>query len=99
MTKSKIMMVEDHPLLREGIKARINSEPDMVVCGEVETAQAALLGIGQLEPDLLLLDISLEKSSGLDLLKDLKIQYPALHTLIFSMHDESLYAERASPLV
>jgi DNA-binding NarL/FixJ family response regulator len=95
LKKRKIMIVDDHPITREGIARRISSESDMMVCSEAESAQEALQIIEKQKLDLVLLDISLEASSGLDVLKDLRTRFPELHTLILSMHEESLYAERA----
>jgi DNA-binding NarL/FixJ family response regulator len=95
LKKRKIMIVDDHPITREGIARRISSESDMMVCSEAESAQEALQLIEKQQLDLILLDISLEASSGLDVLKDLRTRFPELHTLILSMHEESLYAERA----
>jgi DNA-binding NarL/FixJ family response regulator len=95
LKKRKIMIVDDHPITREGIARRISSEGDMMVCSEAESAQEALQIIEKQQLDLVLLDISLEASSGLDVLKDLRMRFPELHTLILSMHEESLYAERA----
>ena len=95
LKKRKIMIVDDHPITREGIARRISSEGDMMVCSEAESAQEALQIIEKQKLDLVLLDISLEASSGLDVLKDLRMRFPELHTLILSMHEESLYAERA----
>ena len=92
--KTRVFIVDDHPMLRLGIKAVINQEPDMVVCGEAGSAQAALPSIEQLQPEVVLVDLSLVDSSGLDLLKDLKIRCPQALTLVLSMHDESFYAER-----
>ncbi len=95
LKKRKIMIVDDHPITREGIARRISSESDMMVSSEAESAQEALQIIEKQKLDLVLLDISLEASSGLDVLKDLRTRFPELHTLILSMHEESLYAERA----
>jgi DNA-binding NarL/FixJ family response regulator len=95
LKKRKIMIVDDHPITREGIARRISSESDMMVCSEAESAQEALQLIEKQQLDLVLLDISLEASSGLDVLKDLRTRFPELFTLILSMHEESLYAERA----
>lgn len=88
-------MVDDHPLLRQGLSLLINREPDLEVCGEAEEAQAALAAIGSKTPDILIVDISLKGPDGLDLLKNIRATYPDLPVLILSMHDESLYAERA----
>src|ERR1700723_1318206 len=95
MTKRMIMIVDDHPITREGIARRISSESDMMVCCQAESAQGALQLMEKQKLDLVLLDISLAESSGLDVLKDLRTRFPNLCTLILSMHEESLYAERA----
>jgi len=93
--KAKIFLVDDHPLVRERLTALIQQETDLEVCGEAADAPAALSLISRLKPDLVVLDISLKHSHGLELLKDLKALNPKLAVLILSMHDESLYAERA----
>jgi len=93
--KYKIMLVDDHPILRQGLAQLINEEKDMVVCGQFEEASKALDAIGSLKPDAAIVDISLKGSSGIELLKNIKVQYPKLLVLVLSMHDESLYAERA----
>ena len=93
--KAKVFLVDDHPLVREHLTALIQQEADLEVCGEAADAPTALALIKQQEPDLVILDISLKRSSGLDLLKDLKELRPKLAVLVLSMHDETLYAERA----
>ena len=93
--KKTIFVVDDHPVLRQGLALLINREPDLTVCGEAEEAQAAMRAIALKQPDLLIADISLNGPDGLDLLKDLRALYPDLPVLILSMHDESIYAERA----
>ena len=95
MTKTKILLVDDHPLVREWLTNLINQQPDMVVCGEAESASHALAVIASTQPDLVVVDLSLKNGSGIDLIKDLKELHPALLVLVLSMHDESLYAERA----
>ena len=92
--KQRILIVDDHPMLRHGLAQLINSEPDLTVCCEADTARQALAAIGQSKPDLALVDISLPDKSGLELIKDLHALYPELRVLVVSMHDESLYAER-----
>lgn len=94
-TKKRILLVDDHPLLRQGVAVLIDREPDLQVCGEAQSAAEALQAARSLRPDLALVDISLGERSGLELIKDLKIQHEALPVLVLSMHDESLYAERA----
>jgi DNA-binding NarL/FixJ family response regulator len=93
--KKNVFVVDDHPLLRQGLALLINREPDLIVCGEAEEAQAAMHGIAQMRPDILIVDISLNGPDGLDLLKNIRNSYPDLPVLILSMHDESIYAERA----
>jgi DNA-binding NarL/FixJ family response regulator len=93
--KKTVFIVDDHPLLRQGLALLINREQDLMVCGEAEEAQTAMTEIAQKKPDILIVDISLNGPDGLDLLKNLRTQYPNLPVLILSMHDESIYAERA----
>ena len=93
--KKTVFVVDDHPLLRQGLAMLINREPDLMVCGEAEEASAALKAIACSRPDILIADISLNGPDGLDLLKNLRALYPDLPVLILSMHDESIYAERA----
>ncbi len=93
--KKTVFVVDDHPLLRQGLALLINREQDLAVCGEAEEAQAAMMAIAGKQPDILIADISLNGPDGLDLLKSLRTLYPDLPVLILSMHDESIYAERA----
>jgi len=92
--KKRIFIVDDHPMMRQGLAQLIGAEPDLAVCGEVETAEIALDSIGALKPDLVLADISLPGKNGLELIKDFQAMQPGLAVLVISMHDESLYAER-----
>ncbi|HEV2693969.1 MAG TPA: response regulator transcription factor [Verrucomicrobiae bacterium] len=94
--KSRILIVDDHPLFREGMQQMIDRNPSLKVCGEVANATAALKAVAELEPDLVLVDISLEVGGdGIELVKSLKAKYENLPILVISMHNESLYAERA----
>jgi len=93
--KKCVFVVDDHPLLRQGLALMIDREPDLMVCGEAEEAQAALKEVAARKPDILIVDISLKGPDGIDLLKNLRALYPDLPVLILSMHDESIYAERA----
>jgi DNA-binding NarL/FixJ family response regulator len=93
--KTRIFLVDDHPVVRIGLKELINQKPDLLVCGEAESAEAALQAILSLHPDLAIVDLSLQGAGGLGLIKDLKIRHPKLPVLVLSMHEESLYAERA----
>ena len=92
---AKILIVDDHPLVRDRLKELINNESDMKVCGEAEDCRGALAAITATKPDLAVIDLTLKDSHGLDLLKDIRCQHSKLRTIIVSMHDESLYAERA----
>src|ERR1700733_15240830 len=93
--KKTVFIVDDHPLLRQGLAVFIDREPDLAVCGEAAEAQTAMTEIAAAKPDILIVDISLNGPDGLDLLKNLRALYPNLPVLILSMHDESIYAERA----
>jgi DNA-binding NarL/FixJ family response regulator len=93
--EKKILLVDDHPLVREGIATLIRAEPDLRISAEAGSAAEALQAIEEEMPDLVLLDISLPGTSGIELLKDLHIRYPRLFVLVLSMHEESVYAERA----
>ena len=95
-TKSKtlILVVDDHPMMRQGLAALINNEPDLTVCCEAESAGQAMDAIALRKPDLVIADITLPDKSGLELIKDIQAMHPGLRVLVVSMHDESLYAER-----
>jgi DNA-binding NarL/FixJ family response regulator len=93
--KRTVFVVDDHPLLRQGLALLINQQLDLEVCGEAEEAQAAMRAIARKRPDILIVDISLNGPDGLDLLKAIRGSYPELPVLILSMHDEAIYAERA----
>jgi DNA-binding NarL/FixJ family response regulator len=93
--KSTILIVDDHPIVRQGLALLINREPDLAVCGDAEEATSALSRIEELKPDLIVVDISLNGPDGLDLLKNIRARDSSLPVLILSMLDESLYAERA----
>ena len=93
--KAKIIIVDDHPIVRQGLAELINHENDLVVCGQAEGALDAMEVIKDLEPDIVIVDISLKDISGLELIKDIRVRYPQTPVLVLSMHDESLYAERS----
>ena len=93
--KKKVLLVDDHPIVRHGLSLLINNESDLIVCGEADDAPLALSLIPMVKPDIAVVDLYLKTTGGLDLIKDMKIRFPRLPTLVLSMHDESLYAERA----
>ena len=94
-SQKKVLIVEDHPIMRSGLAQLIGQEADLVVSGEAEDAHGAMEAIKKCEPDIAVVDISLKDSSGIELIKDIKIHWPKLPVLILSMHEESFYAERA----
>lgn len=94
-SKRTVLLVDDHPIVRQGLMQMINHEKDLVVCGTAEDSFQALDEIAALQPDLVLLDISLKGGNGIELLKNIKVRHPKLLVLILSMHDESLYAVRS----
>lgn len=93
--KTTVFLVDDHPLVREWLTNLIHQQPDLVVCGEAESAPAALQAINRLKPDVAIVDISLTNSSGLELIKGITAAQPRVAIIVLSMHDERLYAERA----
>jgi DNA-binding NarL/FixJ family response regulator len=94
-SRKRILLVDDHAVVRYGIAQLINQQSDLMVCGEEEDAANALSAIGKLKPDLVIADISLKDSSGLELMRNVKAQYSGLPVLVVSTHDESIYAEIA----
>jgi DNA-binding NarL/FixJ family response regulator len=92
--KRAVLIVDDHPMMRQGLAQLINNEPDLVTYGEAEGAQQAMDLVSNTAPDLVLVDISLPDKHGLELIKDIQVMHPGLAVLVVSMHDESLYAER-----
>src|SRR5580692_8738314 len=93
--KKTVFVVDDHPIVRQGLALLINQETDLTVCGEAEEMHAALSAIQAVKPDILIVDISLNGPDGLELLKNIRLGAPRLPVLILSMHEESIYAERA----
>jgi DNA-binding NarL/FixJ family response regulator len=93
--KARILLVDDHPIVREGLVSLINRQEDMVICGQEGEVDRAIKALEELNPDLVIVDISLGGSSGIELIKSIKTRRPKLPVLALSMHDESLYAERA----
>jgi DNA-binding NarL/FixJ family response regulator len=94
LKQTRILIVDDHPLVRESLTTLIQQHPEFVVCGEAATQDEAMAAIEVTSPDLAIVDISLSRGSGLDLVKNVKTRYPDLAIIVLSMHDESIYAER-----
>ena len=93
--RNRIFLIDDHPIVRQGLALLINREVELEVCGEAQDAPSALTGLAACEPDLIILDISLNGPDGLDLLKTIRLKDAHVPVLVLSMHDESTYAERA----
>ena len=93
--KRTVLIVDDHPIVRQGLAQLINQEHDLVVCGQAEDAHEAIRAVRENEPDMVIVDISLKDTSGVELIKDLQVQHPELPILTLSMHDEAVYGERA----
>jgi len=90
----KILLIDDHPLIRDGLKSRLQSHPGWTVCGEADTTREALSLIRELRPDVVIVDLSLKEGNGIDLIKQVAAQEQPPKILVCSMHDESLYAQR-----
>src|SRR5271154_6551596 len=93
--KAKVLLVDDHPLVREWLATLINQQSDLQVCGEADSAPKALQLIGTANPDIAVVDISMEGGSGIELIKNIKAGHAGVMVIVLSMHDEALYAERA----
>ena len=91
---TRIMLVDDHPVVREGLAESINRESDLTVCAQAEDHHAALKAVETAKPDLVVIDLMLRNSSGFELIKDIHSRWPRILILVVSMHDETLYAER-----
>jgi len=92
--KTRVLIVDDHPMIREGLTSLLGTQADMEVCGEAGTAAQALALIPASKPAIMIVDITLPGKSGLELVKDIAVMHPEVATLVVSMHDESVYAER-----
>jgi DNA-binding NarL/FixJ family response regulator len=93
--KRTVLLVDDHPVVREGLSARINREADFAVCGTAHDAATMMEAIARLNPNIMVMDLGLPRGHGLELMQDVHAQYPRLPVIIFSLHEESVYAERA----
>ena len=91
---TRILLVDDHPIVRQGLKELVEQEPDLSVCGEAENMVQALQAVAASQPDIAIVDIFLRDSNGVELIRALKASYADLPVLVLSMHDEALYAER-----
>ena len=90
----RVLIVDDHPIVRQGLRRLIDQEEDLDVCAEAETVREARAAIREHRPDAIIVDISLKQGDGLELVRDVRAQYPTLPILVLSMHDETIYAER-----
>ena len=94
-SSTRILIIDDHPLVRLSLKGVIERERDLVVCGEAEDLEQALAAVAASKPNLAIIDLTLKNSDGMELIKDLRHRYPKVQILVLSMHDEDLHAERA----
>ncbi len=92
--KYRIFIVDDHPIVRQGMKQLIESAGDLVVCGEAATGDEAVESVGKLQPQLVVADLSLPGKPGMEVIKDIKARWPDIYILVVSMHEEGMYAER-----
>lgn len=90
----RVLIVDDHPVVRQGIKLMVNAEPDLSICGEAETEQQARRMVRELKPDALVVDLSLGEGDGFNVVRDVHAHFPHVRILVLSMHDEAIYAER-----
>jgi DNA-binding NarL/FixJ family response regulator len=92
---TRVLLIDDHPILRQGIAQLINTQPDFMVCGETDDARKVISSIQATKPDVIILDVSLKGASGIEALKGIKAQFPDIKVLVLSMHEESVYGSRA----
>ena len=90
----RVLIVDDHPIVRQGLRRVMENEEDLAVCGEAETARDARVAIKELDPDVVIADISLRQGDGIEMVRDVRAHHPQLPILVLSMHDETIYAER-----
>ena len=95
MNITRILLIDDHPIMRHGLAQLLGTEEGLTICGEAGSARDGMTAAEKLQPDLVIIDLTLPDKHGLELLKDLQVQHPGLRCLVLSMHDEDLYAERA----
>src|SRR5688500_12645920 len=92
---TRVLLVDDHALLRQGMAAIISEEPDLMVCGEADGVRTAIAAAAECRPDVALIDLSIRGGDGLELIRDMRNRFPEIHTLVLSMYDETVYADRA----
>ncbi len=92
---ARILIVDDHPITRDGLAMRIDRETDLEVCGEADDIDEALQTVAKTNPDLAVIDVSLKSGNGIELVKEIKYRFPNVRMLVWSMYDESIYADRA----
>jgi DNA-binding NarL/FixJ family response regulator len=92
--RKRVLIVDDHPIVRQGLRRLIEQEDDLAVCGEAETTRDAKTAIRELKPDIVIVDISLKQGDGIELVKDTRAHHQSLPVLVLSMHEETIYAER-----
>lgn len=90
----RVLIVDDHPIVRQGLRRIMDNEEDLSVCGEAETVRDARVAIKELSPDVMIADISLKQGDGIELVRDVRAHHAHLPILVLSMHDETIYAER-----
>lgn len=95
VSKRKVLLIDEHRVLREGLREFINSQPDLVVCGMAEYAPQATAEVEVSKPDIVIMDISLQGKMSFDLIKEIKCRHPAIPVLVFSMQSESVYSVTA----
>ncbi|HTC52383.1 MAG TPA: response regulator transcription factor [Steroidobacteraceae bacterium] len=92
--RRRVLIVDDHPIVRHGLKTMIDAEPDLMVCGEAQSDREARAALRVVNPDVMIVDVSLAQGDGMDLVREVHAQRPQLPMLVLSMHDEAIYAER-----
>src|SRR5580698_8291214 len=92
--RRRVLIVDDHPIVRHGLKTMIDAEPDLMVCGEADSDREARAVLRRVDPDVMIVDVSLAQGDGMDLVREVHAQRPQLPMLVLSMHDETIYAER-----
>jgi DNA-binding NarL/FixJ family response regulator len=92
--RKRVLLVDKHPVFRHGLSQLINQQSDLITCGEADNTSSAIASIASTKPDIAIIDLALKQSMGIELLKDLKVQYPSLPVLVLSLYEESLYTER-----